>query len=425
MRLLILDHFFEQDIDALRAAAPADVDIRVLPYAVPRDEALRIFPEDVASGLVAFAEPRYEPYRRRYACWLERFLEDEYRRRPFDVFVVPSDEFFYLRAAPDICHRLGVPFFVLQKETTRSTATIREHAPHVKEHAPPIGDFQTVCSARHEHYSVRTGWDPAKIRVTGQPRFDWYARPELWPTALPYGGAGPSVLFLSYLVDAYHPTEGEGTPAWEALHRQTEEGLWKLADEGWRVLIKPHPQQDFAADRRRIEAEVGSKLGERVFLVPSTVDLRTLLGVDVVVGFQTTGLFEAMLARRPVVYTGWDPEALRLSEDLIPFHTWDDIVNVARRPEELPELVAGARGKEYDDRMNARAREIAGEFLGPIDGHAAERALAVIREYAAAFSRDARPAPARPRRHPLVRARSAVRQRTRVLRRRVGAALGR
>ena len=44
MRLLVLDHFFSQDIESLEAAlAPGD-ELRRLDYDILRSEALRVFP---------------------------------------------------------------------------------------------------------------------------------------------------------------------------------------------------------------------------------------------------------------------------------------------------------------------------------------------------------------------------------------------
>ena len=107
MRLLVLNHYFDQDIDALRREGGDDVDARVLSFDFFRSEALRIFPESVATGLEAFTRSDYEPYRHRYARRLEGMLEELFRGRPFDAFVSPSDTFFFVRAAAGAAHRLG------------------------------------------------------------------------------------------------------------------------------------------------------------------------------------------------------------------------------------------------------------------------------------------------------------------------------
>ena len=128
------------------------------------------------------------------------------------MFVSPSDAFFYVRAAPEAAHALGVPFFVAQKETTITDHTMRVHSERVPQWATPVADHMTVCSERHKEFWVRAGGDPERITVTGQPRFDVYARP-----ASTADGGEPVALFFSYAVDSYHPSEGVGESVWGQL----------------------------------------------------------------------------------------------------------------------------------------------------------------------------------------------------------------
>jgi hypothetical protein len=385
VRLLVLNHYFDQDIESLRDAAGSHAELRVLSYAPIRAAALEIFPHEVATGLEAFARVDYAPYRRGFAIRLREILEELFNEWEFDAFVAPSDVFFYVRAAPEACHSLGVPFFVAQKETTISDYTMRVHAETVRRYSPPIADHMTVCSERHRAFWLRAGADPSRVTVTGQPRFDFYVQPSRWPESLPYGDHGPVVLFFSYQFDSYHPSEGAGEPVWARLHRETEQALWELAARGWRVLIKPHPQQDFSGERARIANEVGSLVGRRIFLVPPGADTRRLIvGSDVVVGFQTTALLESMLAGKPVVYTGWDQEAHRLSPDLIPFHEWIGEVDFVERKDQLVATVEAALEHGSTGAGEAR-RAIVEEFLGPVDGHASKRTLDLVRSSVESF----------------------------------------
>ena len=72
--------------------------------------------------------------------------------------------------------------------------------------------------------------------------------------------------------------------------------LLKLADSGeWQVLVKPHPQQDIETVRQIRERLVGHVC---VSMVPAGADTRQLIvASDMIVGFQTTGLAEAMAAQ--------------------------------------------------------------------------------------------------------------------------------
>jgi hypothetical protein len=378
MRALALDHFFGQDIAALRAALAPDEHLRTFHYSVLRGEALRVFPPSVAVGLEGMSTPAFAAGRERYATRLQRLMDDEFAAGPFDVVVLPSDLFFYVRDLPAACERLGVPVVVVQKETTLSPATVERLAGSIARHAPFQSTAMTVCSERQRSFWLRAGAPPGRLTVTGQPRFDVYGTP------LPVRPAGraPRVLFFSYLLHAYHPSGASGTrgaPAWERLHRQTEEGLRALAREGWDVVVKPHPQQDF------IPADSG------LHVAPAGADARELIrDADVVVGFQTTALIESLAAGRPVVYTGWDPEARRLASDLIPFHEWGDVLAVVGRADDLPDVVRRARAA--DAGRSERARAIVEEYLGPIDAGAARRALDVVRRYADAAAAHRSPA---------------------------------
>jgi hypothetical protein len=261
---------------------------------------------------------------------------------------------------------------------------MREHALRVREYAPPIADHMTVCSERQKAFWIRAGADASTITVTGQPRFDRYAE----VAARGHGTDGPpTAVFFSYQVDAYHPTEGSDAPVWRELHRQTELGLWQLAEHGWRILIKPHPQQGASGALPQVVAALPRNLRERVQLVPGERDTRELIcDADVVIGFQTTAMLEAMVAGKPVLYTGWDPEAHKLAGELIPLSTWDGAIDVLRAPEDLPSTARARLGCAVSAEAMARRRAEVERFLGPIDGAASQRTLDTIRRVADEFA---------------------------------------
>jgi hypothetical protein len=426
----VLEHHSGQDIEALRGAAGDDLELDVMPFDLLRSEALRVLPVEVGTGLEAFTRRELDGARRRYAAILREILEDRFARAPFDAVVMPSDTFFYVRSAPAAAHALGVPLLVAQKETTISEHAMREHAEEIRRFAPPLADRMMVCSERHKRFWVRAGGVEDRIVVTGQPRFDFYSDPATWPIDVPFGDAGNTLLFLSYAIDAYFPGEGGGTRAWNALRLETELRLCELARRGWRVLVKPHPQQP-AESLREWRRNAGELWGRRVFLVDAQADVRRLIvAADVTVGFQSTALLEAMLAGRPVLYTGWDETATALGDELIPFQRWDDVITVVRHAEELPEAVVAARGRKCTSEALRRRREIAEGYLGPLDGRAAARTVAVLREEAELWAARRR-APERELRERLARRRTPLRIArrtrawTRTTRPRVGAMLGR
>jgi hypothetical protein len=383
VRVLALDHFSGQDREALITAGGDAFAWRTVPYWRFRNVANAIFPPDVLTGLEAWTRPELEERRREYADWCQAEFARLYIEWPFDVLLLPSDAFYYVRAFPEVCHALGVPVFVAQKETTITDYSMRAHARDVREHAPFISDRMTVCSERHKAFWVAAGSLPSSIEVTGQPRFDVYAGPGR-------RNAEPgtrTVLFLSYEPDAYLPTDADRTVGWRDLRAETQRTLVEAADEGWRVVIKLHPLQDRDAEKLEIEALAGGRAN--VVLASSDADTRDLiLEADAVVGFQTTALYEAMAAGKPIAYTAWGALYPRFRSELIPFDEQPDLLDVVRSRTELFEWLR--RPPTLDSALHARRMAFVEEMLGPIDGNAAARTLTVLRATAAEWAPRAR-----------------------------------
>ena len=335
----------------------------------------------VARGLHPYNDPGIAAARARYAAWLAREVERMYLERAFDVIVLPSDTFFYVRTLPAAAHRLGVPVVVVQKETTISQATMDVFSLEIGVEAPFVSDHMTVCSERQAEFWRRAGADPALIEVTGQPRFDIYASASESTAQSPR-----RVLYLTYALDAYVPGagRGKGLHTWESLRDATEDALIDQVRSGvCRLIVKCHPQQDRRAEAARLAQRAGPEWGRGVTLANEDADTRELIiDSDVVVGFQTTALYEAVAARRTVVYAAWGDEYERHRAGLIPFDAApSECVRHATSPEVLVAMIGDER-----DRGSAPCIPWAEQALGPLDGGATERVVRRLESVAAAWS---------------------------------------
>jgi hypothetical protein len=384
MRLLLLEHFSKQDIDGLLTAIAAGrrpIETRVMNYQRLRNEVLKVIPDADDLQLEDYPRPERQAGWAAYERHLEGVFEELYAEWPFDAFVAPSDIFPYVRVAKAACQRLGVPFFIVQKETTVAEGTMEEETVLIRDYTPFAGHHMTVCSERHREYWLRSGTDPDLITVTGQPRFDFYA-------ATHEPSSERRLLFFSYHLYAYAEVLTGEMDIWRRLHGQTEQQLWALAHEGWHVDIKPHPQQpDWCAEMRRMLAEMPASARKNVSFVPKQADTRRLIAdASVIVGFQTTALLEGMLAGRPVVYTGWDARAVEIQAKLIPFHDWGELIDLVPTADALADVVRGARAFPRGTPEWERRREIFEEQLGPVDGQCAARTLDAIAEQVGLFT---------------------------------------
>jgi len=387
VRLLIVDHFFGQDIDALRHAA-AEHELRVVSPDLLGAVARKMFPASVFSDSLGetYARPEYALARQRYEARASSILQSLYCAYPFDALIIPSDTIVYLRACIPAAHQMGIPVIVLNKETTISPHTLTAEARVIGEFLPFISDRLLVCSENNRRFWLNAGADARRLFVTGQPRFDLYRQPSRWKTleclGVPVKEGLPTLLFFSYDVGAYSP-EGPSAPVWTQLLTETEKVLVDLARAGhFNLLVKPHPQQQRIREtQERLSSLAGPAWGKLVQWLPGGLDTRQLIvNAQTVVGFQTTAMFEAMAAGKRVVYTFWTDATARLGDAVVPFHEMGDALLVARSQRELETHVLSDPGSLLTEaRTRSRSLEIEKQ-LGPVDGHASERCIELIEE---------------------------------------------
>src|SRR5438876_4411830 len=85
-----------------------------------------------------------------------------------------------------------------------------------------------------------------------------------------------------------------------------------------------------------------------------------------------------MAAGKRVVYTFWTDEVERVKHLLLPFHELDTCIDIATSPEDLKRrALCRPHGEPTAAQMRERLAFVE-DYLGPIDGHAAERVWRVL-----------------------------------------------
>lgn len=375
MKVLAVDHFFRQDLEALQRAAPQH-EIRAIPYRWLRDLALHVFKPENFTGFDSYADAAFADAEKAWDRQLEPILDRIWAKYPYDVLILPSDIIFYLRALVRWCQHRGIPTVVVQKETSISKATMEEHSVTVRDRLPFMSDAMTVNSERQREFWIRAGADPTRITVTGQPRFDIYAD----RVPRPRRPRRPRVLFFSYHTKAYIPATSS-LSSWQSLHRDTMSALVEVGKESADVTVKPHPQQDLIsiAELRSIERNL-ARTGGSFRVAHGDEDTRMLIrGADLVIGFQSTALFEAVIAGREVIYTGWSvPDELQ--SQLLSFDDLKQRIHMPDGPEQLRILLEQLVSRQANRPPEITQVELQAveSQLGRIDGHCSERVWAVI-----------------------------------------------
>jgi hypothetical protein len=136
------------------------------------------------------------------------------------------------------------------------------------------------------------------------------------------------------------------------------------------VTVKKHPQQSLAEDWTGTNVRHANRLADTRLLI---------VEADVVVGFQTTALYEAVVAGKPTIYAAWGEVFENNKESLIRFDLASELVTHAKSPEQLRELLS----KRTEDLPKASevGLRLVFEELGPIDGKATERTWDLMQEF--------------------------------------------
>ena len=110
MRLVCIDHYFEQDIGALRGGvrhSPLLLHSTTSRSWSSREE---FFPDEVFTGIEAYFRPEHADARAAYRKAIDKELERLQAVYRFDALLAPSDTFFWIRALIEAAQTRGIPF---------------------------------------------------------------------------------------------------------------------------------------------------------------------------------------------------------------------------------------------------------------------------------------------------------------------------
>lgn len=371
IKALVIDHFFDQDIDQLRRHLPQGSSLHVVAYQRWAIPARLCFPRSAFTGLEAAYVPSLHRRWRVFSAVAKRQVNWLFQCFQPSILILPTDAIFYFRPYIREFRNLGVPTFVLQKETTISPITMDLHADEVKKWVPPISDFMTVCSERQREFWERAGGEPQLIEITGQPRFDFYSQ----RFSSEAGSGKPKLLYLSFDDIAYLPDDlgFSSGRSWCEFRREVETTMENFADR-FEITIKHHPQQvakDFIPT-------------SRVTVAPPESDTRQLiLGADLVVGFQTTALFEAAIAGKPTIYVGWGETFDEFRSGLVPYEELGGTIRGADSEEMFSAfLETFLDGGSFVDSPGGDDESLLDRYIGPRDGGSSSRVWNTIAKYA-------------------------------------------
>jgi surface carbohydrate biosynthesis protein len=332
-KILIINHHYDQDIEAIINGCKSFCEFFVIDAMPTYNRASLFFKTtDERDGMIPYSkidQRNIQGYRK----VSRKIYEDIYSAFAFDGVLMPSDSFWWIREFLEIAKEKGTPRIVLDKEGMISPYYYEVHSQQIRERYPFMSDHLLVWSDRQKKFWMKSGVAQRDIEVLGQPRSDFFFNEDRWLSKKDLGleEKRKTILFFTFDIDAYihiFPAEEiqSRSLSWLPLRNDINDVLIKFAKshDNVDVVIKVHPQQSDIGHIRKIFSETG--LTNVKMMEGANLSNHLIVNSDLIIGFQTTAIVEALLTEKPVIYAAWSDTEKKLRDDLIPLHDCKGLV---------------------------------------------------------------------------------------------------
>ena len=358
-----------------------------------------ILPPLTHTNFYAVDHPELEDAKRDYRAFLSRMWRSLQRHVRIDAVVTGNFGYWAERELAAALEQLGVPFIAMHKESLKTQGYVDFIEKVYRERRGLFtGRRILVYNEIERQLQIDAGVvAPGRITVGGMPRLD---RLHAWRRSAANTATTnqrrPQVLFFSFIpkgvlpriVRKSHTSQGAWEEelgedladlSWQELATSTHRAMLQLARETPEITVVVKAKEARRERSGTIEMlRDGQGHPANLHIVVGSDPLELITASDVVCGFNTTALLEAISAGKPVVVPRF---AEARDERMIPYVVdLEDAVDHADSPEGLIEkLRAAALARQPSpaklDTARLRALE---RWVGNPDGHAGERMRALI-----------------------------------------------
>jgi len=324
------------------------------------------------------------------------FIKETYN---IDVFLLPKLNDDWAIEIVRAFRAAGVPLVIDDREGANTKKRLEIVPPRLRQLFDEGIDFDLLCAhnTAHKELFMKSGFDPDKIIINGAPESDYWSNPHLWPALKDIDPRLQSDKIL-VLIFAFGPRNflhfyyGNEKRDWTQLGEDYHEVILQLLEKyGDRIQIAYKLGGQTARDRFNGYEAFAKKVapyeesGAFVELRGSVNSFDLLVNADVTIGFQTSGLTEAMFLDKPIICGGWGDLYNEIKDTLLPFHTTKALTFVdskERMWEVLDLLLENLDTFTLTDEMGAARKEFRESFFYNPDGNVSRRLLGYVKEVA-------------------------------------------
>ena len=351
--------------------------------------------------------PAVEATKVKYKKFLVNVWRHYIAARPVAVVISVNFGYYVQREFAAALEEVGTPFIVLQKENLNGITPRRAEfwrTVYSKGRGKFSGRKILVYNNFERELEISSGIvEPERVIVTGMPRLDAIHRWRREYAGQPCANmAQPKVLFFTFTPKDKIPhvvsKKRSSRPRVKGTSRVLEKIESDFTELDWEQLCvgtheailefaRARPDVQIIVKTKRINSQksIAINLLKRDGKMPSNLKIicggdpfRLLIESSVVVGFNTTGLLEALAVGKPVIVPCFGEARKKELKDLI--LDLATAVEYAHSPKELTELIS--KNLEYQVEipldLSANSSKVLRRFLGNDDGHSGTRVLDAI-----------------------------------------------
>jgi hypothetical protein len=329
-------------------------------------------------------DPAIEATKPRYRRFLYAMWRRYQRLRPIDAVISANFGYCLQREFAFALEKYGTPFLVVQKENLNGATEERRQIWHTiyKYKRGKFGGRKILVYNEMERDLELASdvVDPECVEVVGMPRLDRLHRWRREHAGPETDSAAARVMFFSFSRSDKLPVESRLTNGWGAFCADTHRAMLDLAHKRADIQITMKTKGITRQDEQLLELLNAGEASPatNLHIVTGGDAFELMAASRVVVGFNTTGLLEALTLGKPVIVPRFgeaiDPDLSKFVIDL------GNAVEYADSPGQLQELVSGYAGRPLVTPMelSASVESILRYWVGNDDGQAGRRAYNAI-----------------------------------------------
>jgi hypothetical protein len=352
-------------------------------YALPA-MAERLLDQSVKHDTYVTKDPQIEQSKARYRNFLRRMWRHHQRIRRIDAVISANFGYCIQREFAFALEACGTPFLVIQKENLNAaTEERRKFWETIYRHGRgPFGGRKIfVYNEMERDLELTSGIaGPDTVEITGMPRLDRLHRWRRQNAGTSSDTGTTKVLFFSFARSDKIPFESGVRKNWGDFCAETHRAMIDFARENPQVEVVAKTKGITRQDEELLQLLDADD-------APRPTNLRVVSGGDafgliaesqLVVGFNTSGLLEALALGKPVIVPNFgealDPVLRKFVIDL------GEAVEYANSPQQLKDLISQHAGQPLvtPERLGPHVEKILKYWVGNDDGEAGRRAYAAI-----------------------------------------------